>query len=629
MKLVIIAGGRGTRLGLKNIPKPMVEIKGKPLLEYHIVRAKKYGIKDIFILSGYMANVIIDYFGNGAKYGVNIKHIIEEKPLGTAGAVRQLEGTIHDRFMVLYGDVLFDIDIDSFIKYDMMYSSVATIIVHPNDHPYDSDLVEVNHNNQVINFHSKPHNNKIYLRNLVNAGIYILSPSIFKYIEKDNFSDFGQEIFPKLIAKNELIYAYNTPEYIKDIGTVNRFKKVEKDVISGKVYKLNKNYKQKAIFADRDGVLNYEVDSLKEPEELKLLPGVDEAIKKINQSVYLSVIVTNQPVIAKGFATEDILNQIHAKLETLIGENNAYIDRIYYCPHHPEKGFEGESKEYKIECSCRKPKIGMIEKAANELNIELSDSFLIGDTTVDMMTGKNAGLKTILVRTGYAGDDGRFKCEPDFVFDDFKESVEFILNSYENLYNMVNKILSNIFYEKSDPIIIVSGLSRSGKSTIAKIISIVLQNKGVSSKTLKLDNWLMDVDEREPWMTVRDRYDYENITKDIQSLLGGKKTKIYKYNEKTRKRTEQSEMLSLNPGEVLIIDGVVGLDIKYLRDISDLKFYVEVPEDIRKCRFYNYYRYKGLSENNITKLYSERQMDETELIVDTKNYSDHIINSMY
>src|SRR3989337_4359846 len=144
MKLVIIAGGRGTRLGLKDIPKPMVQIGSVPLLEHHVNLAREYGVKEIYLLSGYLPEVITDYFGDGSKFGVRITHIIENVPLGTAGAIKQLEGKINERFMIFYGDILLDFDISSFIQFDNGMDSIATIIVPPNDHQYDSDLVEVN-----------------------------------------------------------------------------------------------------------------------------------------------------------------------------------------------------------------------------------------------------------------------------------------------------------------------------------------------------------------------------------------------------------------------------------------------------------------------------------------------------
>ncbi|MBI2664036.1 HAD family hydrolase [Candidatus Woesearchaeota archaeon] len=146
---------------------------------------------------------------------------------------------------------------------------------------------------------------------------------------------------------------------------------------------------------DRDGVINKPVLDLVSPEQFELLDGVPAAIKKINDSGYLAIIVTNQPVIAKGFVTTEGMDEIHRKMAQLLG--NARIDKIYMCPHHPEKGFDGEVKELKIECGCRKPKPGMLLLAAADFDIDLKNSWLIGDSDTDIAAGKAAGCNTIFI----------------------------------------------------------------------------------------------------------------------------------------------------------------------------------------------------------------------------------------
>lgn len=400
MQLVIIAGGKGTRLGLKNIPKPMCPINEKPLLQYQVELAKRYGIDEIFILSGHLSHVIIDYFGDGSRFGVKIHHIVEPYPLGTAGSLKLIEDKLSERFLVFYGDVVMDFDISSFIEFDSYDTeTLGTLLVHPGNHPYDSDLVEVNSKDEITGFLPKPHPKDLLYRNLNNAAVYILSPKIFHYITKDKNLDFGKDIFPKLVTEGQRLRAYDTPEFIRDMGTPERLKVIEKDVISGLVSSLNKNIPRKAIFLDRDGTINENMDTYPTVEGFKLLPGVAEAIRMINESHYLAVVVTNQPMVAKGFLTTKMLENIHKKMETLLGEEGAYVDRIYFCPHHPEKGFVGEIQDLKIDCDCRKPKPGMLLQAACALNIDLANSWMIGDSQIDIEAGKKAGCKTLLVNS--------------------------------------------------------------------------------------------------------------------------------------------------------------------------------------------------------------------------------------
>lgn len=397
MQLVILAGGKGTRLGLTDIPKPMASMKGKPLLEHQIELAKDYGIDEVFILSGHLAHVISDYFGDGSKWGIKICHIVEPYPLGTAGSLKLLEGQLKDRFLVFYGDVVMDFDIRAFQNFDAEKRGIATVLVHPNSHPYDSDLVEVNENFTVKSFLSKPHSEDLIYRNLVNAAVYIMSPKVMDYIESEVSSDFGKHVLPRLLKQNQKIYAYQTAEYIKDMGTKDRFSAVCQDLESGKVSRLNKRNARPAIFLDRDGTLNKDMGTNPNVRDFQLLIDVPQAISKINKSDYLSVVVTNQPMIAKGFVSFEDVENVHRKMETLLGKSHAYVDGIYYCPHHPERGFDGEILELKIDCECRKPKIGMLLQAQRDFNIDLSRSWMIGDSETDMIAGRAAGCKTVLV----------------------------------------------------------------------------------------------------------------------------------------------------------------------------------------------------------------------------------------
>ena len=402
MQLVIIAGGKGTRLGLKDIPKPMCPINNKPLLQYQVELAKRYGIDEIFILSGHLSQVIVNYFGDGSKFGVKIHHVVEPHPLGTAGSLKLIEDQLTDRFLVFYGDVVMDFDISSFIKFDSQDTdTLGTLLVHPGNHPYDSDLVEVNSDNDIIGFLPKPHPKDLLYRNLNNAAVYILSPVILRFIPEDQNLDFGKDIFPKLVSEGYRLRAYDTPEFIRDMGTPDRLKVIEKDVVSGLVSSLNKENPRKAIFLDRDGTINENMDIHPSVENFCLLPGAADAIRKINETHYLAVVVTNQPMIAKGFLTFPELEKIHKKMETLLGNERAYLDRIYFCPHHPEKGFAGELPVLKVDCDCRKPKPGMLLQAARDLNIDLSNSWMIGDSLSDIEAGRRAGCNAILLNKDF------------------------------------------------------------------------------------------------------------------------------------------------------------------------------------------------------------------------------------
>lgn len=395
MKVVIIAGGKGTRIAsvASEIPKAMIPINGKPILEYQVELAKRYGFKDFIFIIGHLGHVIKEYFGNGSKFECNIQYFEESVPLGTAGALAELKGFLTDDFFVFYGDTVMDFDMNAMLDFHKSRYADATLLLHPNDHPYDSDIVSVDEESRILHFHNKPHPDGLIARNLVNAALFIFSPVILEDIAHGVKSHIEKDVLPLSLEKERRIFGYITPEYIKDMGTPDRYEDVCKDVISGKVALLNRNNKRKAVFLDRDGVINYEVNLLHRPDDMKLIPGASEAIRMINKIGYLAVVVTNQPVIARNLCSIAQLNTIHAKLETLLGKDGAYLDGIFYCPHHPDKGYPEERVEYKIECDCRKPKPGLLLKASNHFNIDLPNSIMIGDRKADIEAGKSAGCR--------------------------------------------------------------------------------------------------------------------------------------------------------------------------------------------------------------------------------------------
>jgi D-glycero-D-manno-heptose 1,7-bisphosphate phosphatase len=198
------------------------------------------------------------------------------------------------------------------------------------------------------------------------------------------------------------MFCYDSPEYVRDMGTPERYRQVEADFASGIIHAKNLSRRQRAVFLDRDGVINRSVGYLWSPDELELLPGACEAIRKINASGFLCIVVTNQPVIARGEVTVEELGEIHNKMETLLGMEGAYVDAIYYCPHHPDRGFAGEIPELKIECDCRKPRPGMLLAAARDFHIDLPNSWMVGDRDTDIGAGKNAGCRTVFVQSNGA-----------------------------------------------------------------------------------------------------------------------------------------------------------------------------------------------------------------------------------
>ena len=422
MKVVIMAGGKGTRISsvASDIPKPMIKVDGIPVLEREIECLKEQGFDDILITVSHLGNIIMDYFGDGSgnspvtgqPFGVHIEYYFEREPLGNAGALFKIKDKLTEDFLLLNADAMFDVDFNRFVEYHKQHGGLVTLFTHPNSHPYDSGLIIADKNGAVERWLAKEDERPLYYRNRVNAGLHVINPKVLELvnIDVDSIGKIGANGKPvkvdldrqllKPLAGTGKMFCYDSPEYVKDMGTPDRYYSVCADYREGRVTGKNLKNKQKAIFLDRDGTINKYVGFLRNIDEFELLDGAAEAIRKINESGYLAIVVTNQPVIARGEVSFDELEEIHNKMETLLGKEGAYLDAIYYCPHHPHKGYDGERPELKIDCDCRKPKPGMLLKAASDFNIDLSQSWMVGDGENDIKAGINAGCKTALIGNG-------------------------------------------------------------------------------------------------------------------------------------------------------------------------------------------------------------------------------------
>ena len=443
---VLQAGGKGTRmreLTHDRIPKPLLPLGRHPMLEWQILNIKKYGVRDFVIIIGYLGEQIEAYFGNGEKLGVSIRYIREQEPLGSGGALFFLKEMLgEDNHIILtLGDVMFDVDLLSLAKFHQCTGAMVTLTVHPNAHPYDSDLVvmavEKNEadkpvalpvGGRVVGFDSKKHIRKYWYDNCVNAGLYLLEPQVLESLNDIRYRDLEKDILVPYM-KLGLLYAYRTTEYLKDAGTVQRYHAVEQELARGLWEQRNLGNKQKCVFLDRDGTINRYVGLLSNIDNLELEDGAAQAVKLLNESGFLTIMISNQPVVARGLCTVEEVCEINRKLAVLLGRKGAYLDDFVFCPHHPDKGYPEENPLYKRKCICRKPDIGMIMLMKERHNIEMNSSWLIGDSVRDIECGKKSGLRTILVQTGEVKEVDKAFSSPDYVARDLMAAVKMILSA--------------------------------------------------------------------------------------------------------------------------------------------------------------------------------------------------------
>jgi histidinol-phosphate phosphatase family protein len=406
----------------------MLPVAGKPILEHTIEQLKRHGITSVILAAGYKADVVEKHFGKSAEWGVDVLVSIEREPLGTAGPITLVDDKLQDDFLVLYGDEFIDFDISDLMRRHETSGAIATILTRPSTHPWDAHLIQTGADGtaeRIITTHVPGERYK----NIGNAAVYALSKRILAHIPVGRQADFMRDVFPKAIAAGERIMTrpLGSDEYVKDLGSPERFAQVEAYLMQREEIAAARAHKGPitAVFLDRDGVLNKEVDLLHRPDQLHVLPGVPEAVRILNRKGIKTIVVTNQPVIARGLCEVSALNLIHHKLQGILESEGARLDAIYYCPHHPETHHDGGIKELRRACDCRKPGIGMLMQAKREHGLSLSNCAIIGDSSTDIEAGRNAGIRTILVNTGA----GRVKGDgpkPDHAFDSLLDAAKAI-----------------------------------------------------------------------------------------------------------------------------------------------------------------------------------------------------------
>jgi mannose-1-phosphate guanylyltransferase / phosphomannomutase len=428
MEAAISAGGRGTRLGelTREVPKCLVPVAGKPILEHQLGELERNGIEKVWLLTGHLGELIEEFIA-ARSWPFEIEILREREPLGTAGGLAALRGRMHEPFLLLYGDLILSMDISRMLRFHEDSGSLVTLLAHPNSHPHDSDLLMVGRDGVVTGILGKKDTREGYFANLVNAGVYILSPKVIEPIEPGRKSDFEKDVVASLVDKGG-VSAYRSSEYVKDMGTPERLAQTEAAISSGLVEARRLSNPQRALFLDRDGTINRFAGLISRPEELELLPGAAQAIRAANDAGYLCFVVSNQPVVARNLCTLEGVEDIHRKMETLLGAQGAYLDDIRFCPHHPDCGFPGENAALKIDCECRKPKTGMLLDLAARYNIDIGRSFMIGDSSVDVMTAKNAGLRSILVAGGMDEAEPKYPVQPELRAANLLAAVKAILD---------------------------------------------------------------------------------------------------------------------------------------------------------------------------------------------------------
>jgi histidinol-phosphate phosphatase family protein len=541
--------------------------------------------------------------------------IVEPQPLGTAGCLAAMDPGARET-LIVYGDMLFDIALAPLREFHRAQQALLTIVAHPNDHPRTSDLI-VEHAGLVKAVLPRDQPRRDDHRNLVPTGLYLASPAFFTRLERGTRADMILDVLPALITASERIAVYTTPEYLRDVGSVTRHMLAEQDLKAGRVEALNRAHRRPAIFFDCDGVLNDEPGGhgAVTPDDIKLIPGAAAAVWRARAAGFITIAVTNRPQVAKGLVTCAGLAHILGRLEALLAVDGGVLDRIYYCPHHPEVGFPGEVAALKVRCECRKPGSLLVRQAFADLPIDPSRSVLVGDSLRDIGAARGAGVWAYGVRTGYGCRDvERFRDEngeppsPDLMFATVSEAVDFAIG-YQSFASPALTAIRAKRSGKTTPCLVgVCGRSRAGKSVLAHAIARALADEGIPCLRVRLDDWIIPAAERRAGACAEARSRIDVLPGVIAALRAGKPVIAPGYTAATR---GGGQPVTYDPmgKPVIVLEGSFACHAS-IRAALDLAIFAMVRSDVQHARFRAFYHWKQLEEKAIKALWRERLEDE-------------------
>jgi histidinol-phosphate phosphatase family protein len=550
----------------------MVSLGGVPLLERLVKMLASQGFRRLLLKTGYRSDVIERAFGDGRDLGCRIEYLIEDEPLGTAGGLRFL-AEAKQPTLVFYGDVLAHVNVRRLVDLHVRTGAQASLVVHESDHPEDSDVVCLSPDGWVERIVHKPGSSRH--GRLTNAGLYLLDPICFRYVPETGAADFGRDVLPALLRDGIRVRGHRTQEYLKDMGTPDRLRHCERDLANGRVFGC-----VSAVLLDRDGTVNEDVGPLSRLDQIRLLAGAPSAIARLNEAGLTVVVTTNQAVVARGLCSDKQVAAIHARISEELSSEGAFLDAIFYCPHHPETHHEEGVAELRVACECRKPEPGMLQRSASLLGFDLSRSFFVGDTTSDVEAGRRAGARTVLVGTGLGGQDQRFAAEPDYRVADLTEAASLILRKHRSSFAALVEHVRALASTTQPVVVLIGGCARAGKSTLSSSLSAALSPQPLS---LELDGWLRSASERPRKSTVMERYDVPAIERALHALLRGEEIATGDY-DRVRQVRESGRHITLAGHAVVIVEGVIALAVESLRLLANVRVFVDVREDVRRAR---------------------------------------------
>ena len=384
---VVLIGGLGTRLGVltRDVPKPLLDVDGRPFLEYVVAHLARFGVTEILLLAGYHGALVRERYDGRRLFGATIAVSIEPGPLGTAGALVHAADRLGDRFLLCNGDTFFDADLLPLLRLADDSGCEAAMLLREVDGGGRYGCVDLGADGAIRRFLEKPADGDGPA--LINSGIYLVRREPILAAIDATPASLERDVFPKLVARGAL-RGVRASGYFVDIG-------IPDDLAAART-ELPRRRTRPAVFLDRDGVLNLDAGYTHRPGQLEWVETAPAAVRMLNEAGFYVLVVTNQAGVARGYYDEAAVRSFHAQMQDDLLREGAHVDGFYHCPHHPDGTVEG----FAIRCDCRKPEPGLLRQAASDWPIDASQSFLVGDKDSDLAAAAAFGVRGVKYEPG-------------------------------------------------------------------------------------------------------------------------------------------------------------------------------------------------------------------------------------
>lgn len=395
VKALLLAAGLGTRLRplTNTVPKCLIPIAGRPLLDIWVRCLSAAGIREARINTHSLADMVRSHIGQiNTKGQLHLLESYEAVLLGSAGTVTANVDLVDgaDLVVIIYADNLSDIDLRPLIAFHRWHDDPLTMVLFRAPNPRACGIAELDAEERIVSFIEKPAQPS---SDLANAGLYVVDAAAYREIAAMKAFDLGLDVLPRFVGR---MRGWLWGGYYLDIGTHEALDRASREAaVFPQRFQTDLGGLQPAVFLDRDGTLIEHVPYLADPALVRLLPGTAEALRRLRRAGFALVLVTNQSAIGRGMLSENRLDEIHTELNRQLAASGVTIDGIYYCPVAPE-GADRTVVEY----SDRKPGPGMLLRSAADLRLDLAASWMVGDLISDVLAGLNAGCRSILVKSG-------------------------------------------------------------------------------------------------------------------------------------------------------------------------------------------------------------------------------------